>query len=88
MSANQKQTTTMAVTPETLRIMREFSERTQIPLLQLMYELAKEIKTILDEIPEESRLVYMPQAVPEKKIVLLRFNSLQVVCGKMLEAKE
>ena len=87
MSEKQNKTS-MSVKPETLATFRELSDRVSIDLMKLLSEMAVEIQKVLDEMPEDARLVYMPQAVPEKKIVLLRFNSLSVVCGAMPEAKD
>ena len=79
MSANKK-LTTMGVFQDTLSTFRELSEKTKIPLLQLMDEIAKEIKTMLsDGLPENSRMNFMASHSLKNSAVILYFSTM--TCG-------
>jgi dimeric dUTPase (all-alpha-NTP-PPase superfamily) len=88
MSANNK-ITSIGVSQDTLSIFRELSEKTKIPLFQIMEELAKEIAVILrDGLPDETtRVNYMAKAFLDKSCVVLQFSSLFLGVGEFEEKK-
>lgn len=79
----------MAVSQDTLSIFRELSEKTKIPLFQIMEELAKEISIILhDGLPDETtRVNYMAKGFLEKSCVVLYFSSMFSGIGEFNEKK-
>jgi len=88
MSAKSK-ITSMAVSPDTLSVFRELSEKTKIPLFQIMEELAKEISVILHSgLPDETtRVNYMAKAFLDKSCVVLHFSSMFLGIGEFEEKK-
>jgi dimeric dUTPase (all-alpha-NTP-PPase superfamily) len=88
MSAKSK-ITSMAVSPDTLSVFRELSEKTKIPLFQIMEELASQISIILtDGLPDETtRVNYMAKAFLDKSCVVLQFSSLFLGIGEFEEKK-
>lgn len=88
MSAKSKRTS-IYVTPDTLSVFSELSEKTKIPLAQIMEELAKEIAVILhDGIPDEAnRINYMAKAFLDKSCVVLHFSSIFLGIGEFEEKK-
>ena len=88
MSANNK-ITSIGVSQDTLSIFRELSEKTKIPLFQIMEELAKEIAVILrDGLPDETtRVNFMSKAFLDKSCVVLHFSSLFLGVGEFEEKK-
>jgi len=88
MSAKSKRTS-IYVTPDTLGVFSELSEKTKIPLAQIMEELAKEIAVIMRDglADETSRINYMPKAFLDKSCVVLYFSSMFSGIGKFEEKK-
>ena len=88
MSAKSK-ITSMAVSPDTLSVFRELSEKTKIPLFQIMEELAQQISIILtDGLPDETtRVNYMAKAFLDKSCVVLQFSSMFLGIGEFEEKK-
>jgi N-acetylmuramic acid 6-phosphate (MurNAc-6-P) etherase len=84
--SEKRDITTMNVTNDTLKILRELSERTHIPLLQIMSELAKQIDVVLKQLSESDRVIYMASAVKGKNYVVLNFASM--FCGTNQESLE
>lgn len=86
---NNTKRTSIAVHPDTLSVFSELSEKTKIPLAQIMEELAKEISIILhDGLPDESnRVNYMAKAFLDKSCVLLHFSSMVLGVGEFNEKK-
>jgi chromosomal replication initiation ATPase DnaA len=72
--------TTMNVSPETLNTFRELSEKTKIPLFQIMEELAQQYAIIMKKMESSDRLIYMATAVPTKNYILLNFGLM--FCSK------
>ena len=86
MSAKPKRTT-IPVSQDALSVFSELSEKTRIPLFQIMEELSKEIRVIIkDGLPESDRINYMPKAFMDKSCVVLFFNSM--FCGTSQESLE
>jgi len=90
MDANKKRTS-IYVTPDTLSVFQELSEKTKIPIAQIMGELAKEIHIIIhDGLPESNRINYMPKAFLDKSCVVLYFGSMFTGIGEesLIEIKK
>lgn len=88
MSGKSKRTS-IYVTPDTLGVFSELSEKTKIPLAQILSELAKEISIILhDGLPDETnRVNYMAKAFLDKSCVVLYFSSMFSGIGEFNEKK-
>lgn len=70
----------MYVTSDTLSVFQELSEKTHIPIADILRDIAKEIKIIIsDGMPEPNRISYMPKAFLDKSCVVLHFSTL--TCG-------
>ena len=66
--------TTISVNEETSRILRELSNRTRIPLYDIMDELGKAVKVILECGTSAQRLNFMIDPDLPNRMVHLRFN--------------
>jgi len=74
----------MYVTSDTLSVFQELSEKTHIPIADILRDIAKEIGIILhDGLPEDTtRISYMPKAFLDKSCVVLHFSSLTMGIGE------
>ena len=66
--------TTISVTDETSKILREWSKRTDIPLLDLMHEFSKALKQGLDQLDDDKRLLCMSSWDMKNKMLHLRLS--------------
>lgn len=66
--------TTVSVNEETGRILRELSDRTKIPLMDIMDELGRAVRVILECGTEARRLNFMIDPDLKNRMVHLRFN--------------
>lgn len=80
MSGKSKRSS-MYVTSDTLSVFQELSEKTHIPIADILRDIAKEIKIIIgDGLPDDTtRISYMPKAFLDKSCVVLHFSTL--TCG-------